>query len=152
MITDGGCNAWPKQTSNFCLFLLVSRCISLGDIISRLGKGYVAIVLVNSNILICNWCELNCTNKVLLFTSCVFSLGQNEFCGHYVVLCGFDMEKRCVYYKNPSFDDDLCCAKFGSFEAARQSYGTDEDIIFVRVEDTFTMKENMTSIAQQICR
>lgn len=80
-------------------------------------------------------------NKLRLLTNCICPSSQSDYCGHYVVLCGFDADKRCVYYKNPSFNEDLCCAKFDMFETARHSYGTDEDIVFVKLEERELMKE-----------
>ena len=76
-----------------------------------------------------------------MLTNCICPSTQSDYCGHYVVLCGFDADKRCVYYKNPSFNEDLCCAKFDMFETARHSYGTDEDIVFVKLEEPELMKE-----------
>ena len=120
------------------------RSISLEEIISRLMKGYVAIVLVNSNALICNWCEVYSPNKLQMLANCICPSTQSEYCGHYIVLCGFDANKRCVYYKNPSFHDSLCCTKFDMFESARRSYGTDADIIFIKLrEPQLNVKETL---------
>ena len=130
-------------------YLVFFRRISLEEIISRLMKGYVAIVLVNSNALICNWCEMFPPNKLRML-NCVCPSTQNEYCGHYIVLCGFDADKRHVYYKNPSFNDDLCCAKFDMFEVARHSYGTDDDIIFIKLnEPEMSMKETFIDISSK---
>lgn len=150
-----GQNSFYERTFNFDetrvnrLFTLAptlglkveKRSVSLEEIISRLLKGYVALVLVNSNALICNWCEVFSPNKLRMLTNCICPSSQSDYCGHYVVLCGFDADKRCVYYKNPSFNEDLCCAKFDMFETARHSYGTDEDIVFVKLEEPELMKE-----------
>ena len=66
------------------------------------------------------------------------------------MLCGFDADKRHVYYKNPSFNDDLCCAKFDMFELARHSYGTDDDIIFIKLnEPEMSMKETFIEISNR---
>lgn len=111
------------------------RSVSLEEIISRLMKGYVAIVLVNSNALICNWCEVYAPNKLRMLADCLRPSAPSEYCGHYIVLCGFDADKRSIYYKNPSFNEVLCCAKFNMFESARHSYGTDDDIIFIKLEE-----------------
>lgn len=111
------------------------RSISLEEIISKLIKGYIAIVLVNSNALVCNWCEVFTPNKLRIFADCLCPSPPREYCGHYIVLCGFDADKRSVYYKNPSFNENLCCTKFDMFESARHSYGTDDDIIFIKLED-----------------
>ena len=119
---------------NFVLVFLF-RSISLEEIISKLIKGYIAIVLVNSNALVCNWCEVYTPNKLRIFADCLCPSPPREYCGHYIVLCGFDADKRSVYYKNPSFNENLCCTKFDMFESARHSYGTDDDIIFIKLED-----------------
>lgn len=114
-------------------------------------KGYVAIVLVNSNALICNWCEVYSPNKLRMLAYCICPTTQNEYCGHYIVLCGFDADKRCIYYKNPSFNEGLCCAKFDMFESARHSYGTDDDIVFIKLEEPeLNMKETFINTSNKI--
>ena len=132
-------------------FNLFFRSISLEEIISRLMKGYVAIVLVNSNALICNWCEVYSLNKLRMLANCICPSTQSEYCGHYIVLCGFDADKRCVYYKNPSFNDGLCCTKFDMFESARHSYGTDDDIIFIKLQEPqLNVKETFINNSNKI--
>lgn len=126
------------------------RSVSLEEIISRLLKGYIAIVLVNSNVLICHWCEIFSPNKLRMLTSCICASNQSDYCGHYVVLCGFDADKRCVYYKNPSFNEVLCCARYDMFESARCSYGTDEDIVFVKVEEPELLKETFINTTNKL--
>lgn len=114
-------------------------------------KGYVAIVLVNSNALICNWCEVYSLNKLQMLAKCICPSTQSEYCGHYIVLCGFDADKRCVYYKNPSFNDGLCCTKFDMFESARHSYGTDDDVIFIKLQEPqLNVKETFINNSNKI--
>ena len=124
--------------------------MSLEEIILRLLKGYVAIVLVNSNVLICHWCEIFSPNKLRMLTSCICTSNQSDYCGHYIVLCGFDADKRYVYYKNPSFNEVLCCARYDMFESARCSYGTDEDIVFVKVEEPELLKDTFINTKNKI--
>lgn len=100
--------------------------------------------------MICNWCEVFSPNKLRILTNCICLSSQSDYCGHYIVLCGFDADKRCVYYKNPSFNEDLCCAKFVMFETARHSYGTDEDIVFVKLEEPELMKETFINSNNKI--
>jgi hypothetical protein len=59
-----------------------------------------------------------------------------SYTGHFIVVCGYDLEKKCIYYKNPSYDIELCCVSFQAFEDAWHSYGTDSDILFVNIDNT----------------
>lgn len=73
---------------------------------------------------------------------------RTTYQGHYIVLCGYDIERQKVFYRNPSFDDrkfffitkfsnklvdvtDVCQMSLSILEEARKSYGTDEDVIFI---------------------
>ena len=114
--------------------VLFSRSITIEEIITKIREGFVAIVLVNSSLLYCEWCEMFPPVTALLLTyctGCASGTSVSDFCGHFIVLCGFDQERKCVYYMNPSIREGVCCAKFHVFERARHSYGTDEDIIFI---------------------
>ncbi|GIY37551.1 protein GUCD1 [Caerostris extrusa] len=51
--------------------------------------------------------------------------------GHYVVLCGFNKTERKILYRNPSVINKVCTIPYDSFEIARKSFGTDEDVLFV---------------------
>ncbi|KAJ8979807.1 hypothetical protein NQ317_001297 [Molorchus minor] len=51
--------------------------------------------------------------------------------GHYIVVCGYDVHTRKVFYRNPSFGDHVCTMPLETLDQARKSYGTDEDIIFI---------------------
>lgn len=57
----------------------------------------------------------------------------NKYEGHYIVLCGYNADKCVIFYHNPSLKEVECCVSISSFEEARKSYGTDEDIIFVNI-------------------
>jgi len=56
---------------------------------------------------------------------------HDSYQGHYIVLVGFDQKAKEVLYRNPTVKDKVCGMPFETFEEARTSYGTDEDIIFV---------------------
>jgi len=51
--------------------------------------------------------------------------------GHFIVLTAVDKEKNVIYFNNPSSSNPVCVTPIEDLEAARKSYGTDEDIIFV---------------------
>lgn len=105
------------------------RSVSCEDILSCVQSGNVLIVLVDWNQLECIWCDrLRCQTGCL---SCIKSKCCTGYQGHYVVVCGYDKKKRRIFYKNPSYDEDLCCSRMEKFDAARKSYGTDEDTLFV---------------------
>ncbi|XP_019630768.1 PREDICTED: protein GUCD1-like [Branchiostoma belcheri] len=54
---------------------------------------------------------------------------KSGYQGHFIVVCGYSEEG--ILYRNPGLATDLCCCSLQSFEDARKSYGTDEDILFV---------------------
>jgi len=56
---------------------------------------------------------------------------HDSYQGHYVVLIGFDPDKREVLYRNPTMKDKVCHMPYDSLEESRTSYGTDEDVIFI---------------------
>ena len=100
----------------------------MADILSKLDDGYIAVVLVDSNIFKCNSCTIS---------PWIYPISNDDstehYEGHYIVLCGYDTEKGVIFCKNPSLEDSECCVNIPSFDKARKSYGTDEDIIFVNM-------------------
>lgn len=56
---------------------------------------------------------------------------DDSYRGHFIVLIGFDDERQLVYYRNPSATLSVSYASYASFETARKSFGTDEDILFI---------------------
>lgn len=105
------------------------RSVSREEIVSHIETGNVCIVLVDWNNLECIWCDrLKCHTGVL---RCFSTRCCGGYQGHYIVVCGYDKKKKRIFYKNPSYDEDLCCSRMDKFDAARKSYGTDEDILLV---------------------
>ena len=110
--------------------------VSIEDIVNHIHDNGTCIVLTNANLLSCDTCNFfslcgygdNITN-----TSCflVRTCGSNAYQGHYVLAVGFDIPKKKIYYRNPSLRDRVCVMSFQRFDEARNSYGTDEDVIFV---------------------
>ncbi|KAL4224092.1 guanylyl cyclase domain-containing protein 1 [Mactra antiquata] len=106
-----------------------NRSVTKEEIMSHIEAGNICIVLVDWNGLECTWCDKTRCQSRLCF-SC-FNKCCGGYQGHYVVVCGFDRKKKKIFYKNPSYDEDLCCSRIDKFDLARKSYGTDEDILFI---------------------
>ncbi|GLV36118.1 uncharacterized protein CBL_01881 [Carabus blaptoides fortunei] len=101
--------------------------ISIQRIIEHLDTGGPIILLTNSRQLRCDTCKINKLSAEL--RQCL--PWPPSYQGHYVVLCGYDAEFQRVFYRNPSMNDHVCSMSYSSLNEARQSYGTDEDIIFI---------------------
>ncbi|XP_054714945.1 protein GUCD1-like [Uloborus diversus] len=103
------------------------RSVNIEEILLHLESGNPAIVLVNANLLFCDTCH---TKKCLMqMLSCCNS--SFSYQGHYIVLCGYDKRETKVLYRNPSVFNKVCQMPYDSFELARKSFGTDEDVLFV---------------------
>ncbi|KAJ3639248.1 hypothetical protein Zmor_003928 [Zophobas morio] len=100
--------------------------ITCNNILDHLMNGPV-IILTNARLLNCDVCKFNKISTEL--RKCIPL--PVPYQGHYVVLCGYDLAARKVYYRNPSFVDRVCIMSVDTLEEARKSYGTDEDVIFV---------------------
>ncbi len=57
---------------------------------------------------------------------------RSKFLGHFVVLVGYDSMRQRIFYRNPASSKQLCFTTYICFEVARRSFGTDQDIIFIR--------------------
>lgn len=100
--------------------------ISIIRLIEQLLNGPI-ILLTNARILCCDKCKSNKISNEL--RKCL--PWRTTYQGHYIVLCGYDIERQKVFYRNPSFDDHVCQMSLSILEEARKSYGTDEDVIFI---------------------
>ncbi|XP_041079917.1 protein GUCD1-like [Polyodon spathula] len=110
------------------------RSVTVQEIQNHLAQGHVAIVLVNAVLLVCDLCSTP------VKYCCFLPVGQKCFCrkpdyqGHFVVVCGFNGATGCIFYNNPAYSDRVCSTSIRTFEEARMSYGTDQDILFVYKE------------------
>jgi len=110
--------------------------ISLDSLLIHI-KSSPAIILVNNKLLACDVCGKNKIankNKVSI---------QHQFIpfeGLYVILCGYDMTRKIVYYRNPDIKEHICMTSFANLEDSRLSFGTDVDTILV-------FREQQTSIS-----
>ncbi|KAJ8954233.1 hypothetical protein NQ318_005829 [Aromia moschata] len=73
---------------------------SVLDILAHLVNGPL-IVLTNARILSCDICKFNKISSEL--RKCI--PWPIPYQGHYIVVCGYDVHVRKVFYRNPSFGD-----------------------------------------------
>ena len=66
-----------------------------------------------------------------IISSAVNLITSSSYCGHFIVLIGYDEKNRIFFYLNPSTSKNLSFTCEDNFEISRTDYGTDEDIIFV---------------------
>ncbi|ELT90580.1 hypothetical protein CAPTEDRAFT_171371 [Capitella teleta] len=104
-----------------------NRSVTLSEILDHLKEKKIIVILVDWSHLSCNWCgqTVKCLNLPCI-SRCL-----NVYQGHFIVVVGFNTKDKTIYYKNPSYKEEVCCCSMKSFEIARKSYGTDEDILFV---------------------
>ena len=62
--------------------------------------------------------------------------------GHFVLVVGFCRAERLIFYADPSCGAPLCAAEFGEFDAARRAFGTDEDLLFFRVDESASSSDS----------
>ncbi|EDV24101.1 uncharacterized protein TRIADDRAFT_57249 [Trichoplax adhaerens] len=116
---------------------IIKRTVSIDEIIDHIAKNNVAIVLINAYIVRClDRSDIKAKMKKKMFSTIsdkILSLRifSNKFLGHFVVVCGFNRREKIIYYKDPGSDCDICAALLVNFDAARHSYGTDDDILFI---------------------
>jgi len=115
---------------------VVEQRVAINDIVQHINDAGTCIVLTNANLLSCETCNFfnlcgsgdnNTNTSCFLLRTC----GSSAYQGHYVLAVGFDIPKRKIYYRNPTLRDRVCKMSFERFDEARNSYGTDEDLIFV---------------------
>jgi C1A family cysteine protease len=58
---------------------------------------------------------------------------KNNYLGHFIVLVGYDDNKRLFFYRNPATSKKLSFTSYFNFEIARKSFGTDQDILFIYI-------------------
>ena len=150
------------------------KSISTDDIINHITNKGVCIVLTNSNLLSCDACNyysmtsIPQNNNYNKGPTSKYSSSNippmkemfpkqptmaTSFQGHYVVVCGYDLPRKKIIYRNPSLCDRECEMSFQNFENARSSYGTDDDVIFVDISSIeATSSSHKTSIKERAIR
>ncbi len=71
-------------------------------------------------------------------TNCCFQFNgsdkiHNDYLGHFVVIIGYDDLKSIIYYRNPATEKKLSYTSYFNMDMARQSYGTDQDLLFIYI-------------------
>lgn len=83
-----------------CGIFVRKKPVSIIDIIAHLVNGPV-IVLTNAKVLSCDICKFNKISSE--FRKCI--PWPATYQGHYIVVCGYDVHMRKIFYRNPSFAD-----------------------------------------------
>lgn len=77
------------------------RSMNTNDLIKHLKKHGPVILLTNASYLYCDRCKKNkLTNELMNCLPWVAS-----YHGHYIVLCGYDLNRKKLYYRNPTFSN-----------------------------------------------
>lgn len=108
--------------------------VHIDEIIHHIAHHGTCIVLTNANLLACDSCNYFtlCRSGYSAASNCLsLAYCNDSYQGHYVLAVGFDLTKRRIIYRNPTFRERECVMSFEKFDKARTSYGTDEDIIFM---------------------
>ncbi|OVA17746.1 Guanylyl cyclase [Macleaya cordata] len=86
-----------------------------------LSGNYVAIALVDQYKLSRSWLEDVCVSGLYG--------GNSGYTGHYVVICGYDMDKDEFEIRDPASSRKCERISLECLEEARKSFGTDEDLL-----------------------
>ena len=115
------------------------KTVSLEEIKHELNKNCACVVLIdaakihgvstNEDINSATIKEPSscCLSTTGLFTSII------GYCGHFIVVIGYDQNRQLIFYRNPSCTKTLSYASEENFEISRKAFGTDEDIVFIYV-------------------
>jgi hypothetical protein len=68
-----------------------------------------------------------------IISTAINFLQSSTYCGHFIVLVGYDEENSVFFYLNPSTSKNLSFTCENDIEISRKDYGTDEDILFVYI-------------------
>ncbi|XP_024545147.1 protein GUCD1 isoform X1 [Selaginella moellendorffii] len=94
-----------------------------------LSGRYLAIALVDKHKLSHPWLEVClCCGLHSGYT------GDVDFAGHYVVICGYDLETNEFEIKDPSSSSCSDKLPLEALDEARKSFGTDEDILLISMD------------------
>jgi len=107
-----------------------NRSMSMRELAEQIGTHEkLAIVLIDVSKFRCLLCTAAEQEQPVRQTDA--RKRRIGFCGHFVLICGFDPETSCFVVKDPSVQTAFCLARAETLDAARRAQGTDEDIILV---------------------
>ncbi|KAM3355565.1 guanylyl cyclase 1 isoform X1 [Capsicum galapagoense] len=90
-----------------------------------LSGNFLAIVLVDQYKLSHSWLDV-CASDLCIDTS--------VYTGHYIVVCGYDTDADEFEIRDPASSRKYGRVTSKCLEKARKSFGTDEDLLLIRVE------------------
>ncbi|KAG9453215.1 hypothetical protein H6P81_006119 [Aristolochia fimbriata] len=104
------------------------RSISSEEISMLILSGqFIAVALVDKHKLSCrSWAE------DIYFSE--FIGGSPEYTGHFVVICGYDADRKEFEIRDPASPRKCERVSMLCLEEARKSFGTDEDILLISLE------------------
>ncbi|KAI8051710.1 Guanylyl cyclase [Thamnidium elegans] len=99
-------------------------------------KQFAIITLVNARLLRCQLCKKSrgCLGSVCGHIDMIYERFKgNEYLGHFIVLIGYDPTEDLIIYRDPAATDEFCTISADDLNEARQSEGTDNDCIVVKL-------------------
>ncbi|XP_019058425.1 PREDICTED: protein GUCD1 [Tarenaya hassleriana] len=111
------------------------RSVCIHDISRLISSGkYIAIALVDQYKLRKSWLEEVIVSGV--------HGDSNSYTGHYIVICGFDPVKDEFEIRDPASSKKQERISSTCLEKARKSFGTDEDLLLISLENVKKQKEH----------
>ncbi|MCD9637673.1 Complement component 1 Q subcomponent-binding protein, mitochondrial [Datura stramonium] len=109
------------------ILLFQCRSISSKEIsVLILSGNFLAIALVDQYKLSHSWLEDVCASD--------FCNDTPDYTGHYIVICGYDADADEFEIRDPASSRKYGRVTSKCLEKARKSFGTDEDLLLIRVE------------------
>ncbi|KAK5584459.1 hypothetical protein RB653_006070 [Dictyostelium firmibasis] len=118
--------------------------------IDHISKGLPIILLVDSCHLYCNICKISYKNNFnsnnrnwkemsvdnqnennSKIEDSIENEDKDDFCGHYIILVGYNYETKEIIYIDPSSNQRFCTITEKNIDNARMKSGTDLDSIFI---------------------
>ncbi|KAH0907844.1 hypothetical protein HID58_039671 [Brassica napus] len=110
------------------------RSVSIDEISCLLLSGnYIAIALVDQDKLSKSWLE-----EVIVAG---LHSSNSSYTGHYIVICGYDAVKNEFEIRDPASSKMHERVSSKCLENARKSFGTDEDLLLISLENMKKQKE-----------
>ncbi|GAQ91159.1 Guanylyl cyclase domain containing protein [Klebsormidium nitens] len=116
------------------------QCRSISSDVFRslvLCGRYIVIALIDKK-----WFRSLGWTHEFCFPDC-FGLSSG-YTGHYIVVCGYDHDRDEYEIRDPSSSSEVQRVSTGALEAARRSYGTDEDLLLI----SYALEEDEESLGR----
>lgn len=76
------------------------KSLNTNDLVKHLRKNGPIILLANASYLQCEYCKGKVTSEL---KNCLPWI--TNYHGHYIVLCGYDLVRSKLYYRNPTLSN-----------------------------------------------